>query len=155
MPQQYFVGSKAVASVVDTGKLTPLGKPMLQVFYEDGSYEYMPERRFNITRTTEKSDATGVRTRLIKVASDEIGAAAYHMLHEFGCKISDVEIVLNQTIVFVNAAAERATNLLWQVDYADERTLNQVNDILLANASKTPDNAGTSSGTGSPTQDTK
>lgn len=155
MPQQYFVGNKAVASIVDTGKKTPMGKPMLQIFYEDGSYEYMPERRFNITRTTEKSDATGVRTRLIQVASVEIGAAAYQLLHEFGCKLSDVEIVLNQAVVFVNAGAERATNLLWQVDYADDRTLNQVNDILTANAPKTPNNAGTPPGTGSPAQDTK
>lgn len=155
MQQQYFVGDKAVATVIDTERKTPLKKPMLKICYEDGSYDYMPENRFNVVKTTEKSNASAARAALIVKACADIGPIIYSLLHEYGLRLSEVEPILNEAVALTNAASEKASNLLWQVDYADERTLNQIQDILLENASKNSDNAGPSDGTGSPAQDKK
>lgn len=142
-----YIGSKTISQVVDTGKKTPLGSPMIKVCFGDGSYEYMPEKRLLIIKTKEPTDDTIVRGLLITEASKQVGQMAYAMLHEFGCKLNEVELVLNQAVVLTNNATEKATNILWMVDYADQRTLNQINDILLENA-KTDNNGSSPVGEG-------
>lgn len=142
MQQQYFIGRRAVGNVVDTGRKTPMGGIMLKVLFEDGSSEYMPEKRFNITKTTEPVDASHVRGMLVTYASKEIGSAAYSMLLEYGCRLSEVEVVLNQAVALTNAGSAKVDNILWGVDYADEKTLNQINDILIENVTKQANNNG-------------
>jgi len=156
MPQQqFFIGSRAVSSVVDTGKKTPMGGIMLQVYFEDGKYEYMPEKRFNIVKTTEPKDASYVKGMIVTHVSKDIGSMAYTMLHEFGCRLSEIDVITSQVAVMVNAGSERVNNILWGVDYADERTLNQINDILLQNGPKNDNNGSTSDGTGADSSDKK
>lgn len=145
---QDYVGDKAVTSVIDTEKKTPLGGKMLKVCYENGTYEYMPEKRFLIIKTDKPSDASTVRGMLLAHSTREIGSVVYGMLHEFGVKLSEVEPILNQAVVLANAASEKATNLLWMVDFADERTLNQINDILLEHVANKHNNAGSPVGEG-------
>ncbi len=154
MSPQYFVGKKPVLQIVDVGR-TPMNLPMLKVCFEDGTYEYMPEKRFNIVKTTEKTDESYVKGMVVAHASKDVGSVIYSMLLEMGCKLSEVESVTNQAIVMTNAASERANNILWGIDYADERTINQINDILVKNVTKTDNNGAASDGAGSDTSNTK
>ena len=144
--KQYFIGSRGVANVVDTGRKTPMGGIMLKVNFEDGSYEYMPEKRFDIIKTEAASDVNYVKGILCTHVTRDVGSAVYSMMLEFGCKLSEIDSITNQVIVMTNSGAEKASNLLWGIDYADERTLNKINDILLENVSKNP-NGGESKGT--------
>lgn len=148
MPTQKFIGKKAVHSVVDLDAKTPAGGKMLKVNFDDGSVEIMPEKRFNVITSEEPTDATFVRGLLVTNAAKEIGAVVYGMLHEYGMKLSEVDKVLDSVIVILNGASEKASNVLWGIDYADDRTLNQINDILVENAKKdTNDGSSTRAGT--------
>lgn len=142
-----FIGEKKVSVVVDTGRVTPMGAKMLKVCYENDTYEYMPEKRFEITKSAEARDESFVRGALLAYACKEIGSVVYGMLHEYGAKLSEVEPITNQVIALVNNATEKANNFLWAIDYADQRTLNSINDILVENVTKI-NNAGASNGEG-------
>jgi hypothetical protein len=156
MQEQFFIGKKPVAQMVDTGKKTPMGGIILKIVFEDGRYEYMPEKRFNLIKTTTQSDETYVRSMLVTHVSKDIGSVAYSMLLEFGCRLSEIDVITNQVAAMTNAGSERVNNLLWGVDYADERTLNQINDILIEHVAKEQNSNGTaSSGAGTDTPDTK
>ncbi len=152
--KQYFIGSRGVANVVDTGKKTPMGGVMLKVNFEDGGYEYMPEKRFDIVKTEQATDATYVRGLLSAHVTRDVGSAVYSMMLEFGCKLSEIDSITQQVIVMTNAGAEKASNLLWGIDYANERTLNKINDILLENGPKAH-NGSESKGTESAPLDSK
>ncbi len=147
--KQNFIGKRGVASVVDTGRKTPMKGIMLKVCYEDGTYEYMPEKRFNIIKTEVPTNDSDVRGMLVAHTTKECGSVLYSMLLEYGCKLSEIDAITNQLIVMTNAATDRVSDILWGVDYADARTLNQINDILLENVTKNDNNAGASSGAGS------
>lgn len=138
---QNFIGRKAVDNIVDTGRKTPMGGIMLKVCYEDGSYEYMPEKKFNILKTKEAVDDTYVRGQIVTYVTKEVGSAVYTMLLEFGCKLSETEPIMNQVVALINAGTDKVNNILWAVDYADQRTLNQINDILTQNVTKSNDGA--------------
>lgn len=146
--EQYYIGKKKVLSLVDTNRTTPLGKKMLQVCFEDGTYEYMPERRFEIIKTTDPTDASIVRGMLVTYVTKEVGSVVYGMLVEYGARLGEIEPICNQVVAMTNAGTERVSDILWAVDYADQRTLNQVNDILIANVTKTSNDGATSSGAG-------
>lgn len=145
MEKQFFVGKKAVAQLIDTGKVTPMKGKLLKVVYEDGSVDIMPEKRYVTIRTDAASDSTTVRTNLVLAASKEVSALVYAILLEWGLRLSEVDVVTSHVSAMINANSEKASNLLWGVDYADERTLIMINDILLENVSKQQNNDGSPS----------
>jgi hypothetical protein len=153
-----FIGSKEIFTAQVTNKKTPQEKPILRIEYSDGTYEYLPEKRFLATITDEPIDASALRRKLLEEMGAEVGPKLYGMLHEYGMRLNEIEPAWSYMVGLANNAVDRANNIMWGVDYADQRTLNQINDILLEHArgAKNTQNDGTSpSGDSADTQDTK
>lgn len=136
--EKVYIAEKKVKSVEETDRRTPLGATVVKVTYADGGVEFMPHKRFDIIRTFRESDASAVYE---KVAS-EVGSIIFGLLHEYGAKLSEIDRILQSTIQLVNSGTEKANNILWNIDFADQRNLLMVNDVLLRNAPKSTTTGG-------------
>jgi hypothetical protein len=55
----------------------------------------------------------------------------YALLMEFGPYLYEVDHILNETVRLANDATEKANNILWGKEFAEQRSLLDVNNVLL------------------------
>jgi len=122
-----YIGEKEVKGFSETGDRTPGGSTMVKVEYVDGSSDVMSHTRYLTVVGEEKLDATQLRDKLAK----RVASMIYGVLHEYDVKLGEVDFVLDNVATLVNGAIERATNHKFGVEYADQRTLIMINNILL------------------------
>ncbi len=149
---EQYIGEKKVLAVEKLEKKTPSGSAMVKVLFDENPAEEMPEKRFEIIKSSEKSDATTVQIKFRQTAASII----FGMMGEFGIKYGEVNGVIDMVASLVNEASNKATNILFDVDYPEDRTLIQINDILAKfNDSKKHKDGSASTGSGPDNTDTK
>jgi hypothetical protein len=87
----------------------------------------MSEGRYMAIRTFKKTDATKARDRIIK----EAGKKLYALLMEYGPYLYEVDHILNERVRLANDATEQAVGVLWGKPHKEQRSLLDVNNILL------------------------
>lgn len=137
-----YIADKKVLTLVALDEKTPAGNKMILVHFVDGSKETMPEMRFNVISTGEISDASTVQTKI----RNHVGSYLLGVLHEFGIKMGEADMVLNSAGDAVNLSYEKARDILWGGIGLSVLPLIEVNKVLVQNANK--DNNGTASSGG-------
>ena len=144
--QEYtnFLGDKVVGNVIILGDVkTPSGLEMVKVVFEDGNFEIMPKKRFEMIVTDEVGDLTAIRNKI----RTQIGSTMFSLLHEYGIKVGEVDSVLDEIAQLVNNGVTKALNQVLGVEDKLDITLININEILLKNAKPTETNdAATSNG---------
>ena len=128
MEEKYYIGDKRVVEVTATELTTPAGGAIVRVVYDaNGGEELITNTRFEAIRTFKKSDASKARDRVVQAA----GRKLYALLMEYGPYLPEINPMFNEAVRLSNAAIEQASNVLWKVQHDDERSLLDVNNILL------------------------
>lgn len=148
MSKQYL-GDKEIMTVSVSEKKTPGGHEVVEVRYENGSKQTMPRARFDLLNSDEINDASGVQLKVRR----HVGALMYSVMHEYGLTFAETNDVLDEAAQLVQNAADKATNILFGVEFPSDRTVNQINDILIEHASKTSNNEDSSAGSGADSED--
>lgn len=145
-----FIGDNEVIGIVEIDRKTPSGAAMISVMYEGGIAEEMPQRRFDLLKTEKKTDASAV----IKIIRKHLASLFYGTMMEFGTKHGEINGIMEDFASLVDCATEKATNILYGVEYPDQRNMLDINDIILKfNENNT--NGAASAGSGADTADTK
>lgn len=136
-----YIADKKVAAVVGPLEIkTPSLQEMVEVQFEDGSKEIMPQRRYETISTTEISDASTVQATLEK----RVAASLFGMLHEYGVKLGEVEEILNEVSNFTNSGYEKARDIKWGVAHKF-LSLIDVNNVLIEHAKREKNTNGSAS----------
>ena len=153
----FFIEEKRIKEIRVADIQTPLKDVIYDVEFEDAPPMQLSRMKFEAIRTTEKSDASSARERLVK----EIGIKLYGILVEYGIKMSEIDPVLNEAARLVNDAQSHALDILWGKDMYT-RSLLDVNRVLLSKYGSEPkrkdedgDDAVASSGSTTDSEDTK
>lgn len=126
--EKFFVGERKVKAVEITDLTTPAGGSIYRIIYEGNmGEELMTDARWNAVRTRRKGDATEVRDRVVR----EAGKKLYALLMEYGPYLFEVDHILNEAVRLANDATEQANNALWGKEHSSERSLLDVNNVLL------------------------
>ena len=144
-----YIADREIVGYRTIEKSTPLGSEMVELQYKNipgvttNDLEIMPKKRYDTIVTNEISDASTVYNKIVK----EVGDTVYGLLHEYGVKLIEIDGILNDGVANqVNAAQIKASNILFGVDYEDQRTVNIINDVLIENYKRqNPNNDRTSS----------
>ena len=136
---EQYIEDKKVLGVTILEEKTPGGNSMVSVAFEDGTFEVMPEARFNIIKTSEISNASQVQEKILS----QVGAVLYGMLHEYGIKMGEAEEVLNSTSTYINSGYEKARDIIWGISHR-KLPLIQINKILIKEHAKENNNGTTS-----------
>jgi len=129
----YIADRKFEFVVVLQDKKTPGGAEMVQVTFEDGTSEIMPKARFELIVSEEKSDATGVN----RIIRNTVGSRVFAVLHEFGIRVGEIDLVLDEVAQLTNSGISKAVNTLLKIEDKNDLSLIQVNEILLENVQRT------------------
>lgn len=155
--EQYIADKKISTVVTCENYKTPAQQPMVSVTFEDGTSEIMPLKRLEATSTEALSDASAVQQTLAMKTS----AMLFSVLHEFGIKMGEVDMIANSMVELANNGYEAARDIMFKVPHR-LLALNSINDILVNNAKTTgaaaeaSDTDGASSnGSGSDSADTQ
>lgn len=132
-----YIADKQVMAVVSLDEKTPAGNNMVCVNFTDGIQEVMPEMRYHMISTNKISDASSVQT----VVRNHVGSYLLGVLHEFGIKMGEADMVLNSAGDAVNLSYERARDLKWGNVTHAMLPLIEVNKILVEHANKNNDGA--------------
>lgn len=148
-----FIGAREIVGVSEIDKKTPGGLKMVKVVFADGLIQDMPEKRLEMVKSEHESDATKVG----EIIRKSVGSMVYGLFHEYGISLSESNAILDEVAQLINAGSSKATNILFNVEYPEDRTLNQINDILLEHAKGTAENnnEATPAGSGSDSSDTQ
>lgn len=111
---------------------TPAGDSIIELTFDTGEPVKVTRLRWQACRTFKASDATKARETLVKDAGSKI----YALLMEYGLKLSEVDPTIAQAVAYVNAATEATENALWNVEAGHQRTMLQMNTILVAKYGK-------------------
>ena len=122
----YIGEDKVKMYEVVEGETTPSGSRIILVTFADGKTLKLTEPNFDVVKGYAKSDATTVQQKLVKA----VGQKIYALIMEYGPKLGQVNLILDESVGLANRAMEAANNELWGVNFSDERTILQVNDIL-------------------------
>lgn len=133
MSEDTYVGARKVLGVTELEKKTPAGSPMVHVVYEDGTTQDTTLTRYNLIKSTEATDATAVGQKIRKT----VGAMMYSLLHEYDSTLAEANPIMDEVAALINAGSAKATNILFGVEFPDDRTLIQINDILLKHVNDT------------------
>lgn len=133
--ENQYIGARKIVGISDSDKKTPSGSKMIHVIFEDGSVKDMPQNRFDLVVTSEESDASAVGAKVRK----QVGSMLYGLLHEYGVSLVEANTSLDEAATLINSAMDKATNILYGVEYPDDRTVLQINDILLEHAKSIAD----------------
>lgn len=126
MEKQTYIGERKVIGVKDSDKETPQGNKIIEVQYEDGISEFMPKLRYDSIVTEEKTDASSAQDKLLKT----VASAVYGFMHEYDVKMAEIDPLLNNIVTLVNNGSIKATNQLWGVENADDRSMLMINEVL-------------------------
>lgn len=124
--KKIFIGEKRVKEIRDTNERTPGNAMISEIEFEDGKIVRMPRERLEVIRTDHVSTATDVRKKLVM----KVSPAVYGFFHEFDLTMEEFDDVMEEIVRLGNAASEKATNILWGVDFAPQRSLLMTNKIL-------------------------
>lgn len=128
MSTKQYVGQKEVLTVAIAEATSPLGAPLVEVTYADGSRETMPERTLKRVATAEPKDLTALRDlRVLPVVGEILVLMREADLHH-----ADVNYVIDRLVMSVNENFAQAENALWKVANADDRTFLACDAILRA-----------------------
>lgn len=128
-----YIGARKIVGISDLEKKSPAGAGMVHVIFEVGSAKDMPKILFDLTVTDIESDASAVGQKIRK----QVGSMIFSLMNEYGVSLSQANVALDEAATLVNSAMDKATNILYGVEYPDDRTLLQINEILLENAKNT------------------
>ena len=137
-----YIADKKVLALGVLGDKTPAGNKMVMVNFVDGTQEAMPEMRLNMISTNEISDASTVQTKI----RNHVGSYLLGVLHEFGIKMGEADMVLNSAGDAVNLSYERARDIKWGGVGHAMLPLIEVNKVLVQNATKKDNNGAAPSG---------
>jgi hypothetical protein len=122
-----FIGEEKIKSYeVVEGETTPSGSRIIKIEFTGGKSIKLTEPNFDAVKSYAKGDPSSAQERLVKAA----GQKMYALIMEYGPRLIEVNKILDEAVGLANRAMEAANNELWGVNYADERTVLQVNDIL-------------------------
>ena len=121
-----FLGPKKIKSVEVTEHKTPLGKDILKVSFEDGSWEETTKFMLEATAKDEATDFNKlVEARIMGPAQQILG-----ILTEWHVKMSEVDHVVNKIVTTINVRFEQANAFLWKRDNYD-RTIADLSRVLM------------------------
>jgi len=126
--EKMWIAEKRIKSYEVLAVTTPAGGPIIEFILDDGSKIKLTEAKFNVIKSFKKTDATTIRNQVIKA----VGAKLYALMMEYGPTLPEVDHILNEAVRLTNDGTEKAINTLWGVEYAHERSLLDVNNILAA-----------------------
>jgi len=121
-----FIAEKEIKTVVDTQKKTPLGDNILEVHFTDDTSQIITEKVKNKIESSEASDASTVQG--IKVGS--LAHDILVLMREYNLELGEIDPLLKLIVESVNQNSERASNKLWNVDFPEQRTFLQIDEIL-------------------------
>lgn len=126
--QKWYYEDRKVKGIREVEEFkTPAGDKIFELSFDTGEPVMLTRLRWEATRTHKASDASKARETLVKEAASKL----YAILMEYGLKLSEVDPTINQAVGFVNAATEATENVLWDVRAGHERTMLQMNTILM------------------------
>lgn len=143
-----YIKDKKVLGITTIDKKTPSGGEMIQVLFENGATAIMPKTRYNLVKSNEVLDASKFQMNVRR----SVGSIVYGILHEYGLTFGETNNVLDEAAELTQSAADKATNILFNVEYPEDRTVNQINDILIEHDHKNNNNETTPAGGGSDTK---
>lgn len=122
-----YIGEKEVVKFIETSERTPAGATIIEVFYVDGTKEIIPYPRYENIISPVPLDASKTQEKIVS----RVASTVYGVLHEYGMRLDEIDPVMNQIATMVNSAIEKANNYKWGVEYASDRNLLMVNNVLL------------------------
>ena len=122
-----YVEALEVVKYEPTGKLSPLGEPILKVEYKGGTSEEMTRMRFKTVQSSKPSDATIAREQLLKAVSEKYYAIAI----EYGVRFSEMDALINSFVKLANDSQSKANCILWGIEFEKDRNLLMVNNVLM------------------------
>ena len=124
-----FVGKKEIVTIEDTGSKTPLGGNIVKVSFDDGTQEILTEKILNLIRTEAEVDETELRRLRVTPIAQEV----LILMRESNTKVSEVEFLFQIIATSIDENFTKATNQLWNVEFAGDRTFLQADEILKNN----------------------
>jgi len=151
---EHYIGDKEIMTVVVLDTKTPAGEDIVCVQFTDGTKQEMPKQRLNLLSTDKRSDLAESRNML----TARVAAICFASMHEYGIKWGEVNAVMDAVVQLADNGMAKASNILFEVEYKDDITLNQINDILVKNhesteSSEEDDDGATPDGGGPGTED--
>lgn len=129
----FYIEDKRVKEITVDDLKTPIGDVIYNITFEEGEPMQLTRQKFEAIRTTEASDATKARDRLVR----EVGMKMYAVMVEYGLKMSEVDPALNEVARLVNDNQGVALDILWGKDMYT-RSLIDVNRVLLTKYGSIP-----------------
>jgi len=141
-----YVEDRLVKNMEVMEKKTPLQQDILDIRFDTGENLQLTRKKFDAVKSFKKSDATAARNKLTRVMAQQI----YALCMEYGLKLSEVDPVITEVVESVDAATKTAGNLLWDVEFPENRTLIMVNDILMKEYGESKEETKTGTDTDAP-----
>lgn len=151
METKYYIGEKEIMMVAVLDKKLASGTEFVRVTFTDSTSKEMSKTRFNLLQSESPVDASGIQ----QVVKRNVGSLIYSLMHEYGLTVTETNDVLDEAAQLVQNAMDKATNILFGVEYPTQRTVNQINDILIEHANKNNSNDSASTGGGTVAEDQK
>lgn len=134
--KNYYIGLKKIKGTIDSGKRTPLGDMIYEITYDGGTKELVSAKRLELCRSDKPLDPTSSQAKFI----NPVASMVFGVLHEYDLKLGEVNAFATALVTLVNHGIDKAEKIVWGTEEFD-RTLNQVNEILLNNAKENKDGA--------------
>lgn len=126
--EKKYIFDKEITGIVEIAERTPQDEPFVELLFADGVTERIPKRRYDILASAAPRSRTEAKSELFK----KVGSSLYSILFEYGIQMSEIDSIINELVGLVNNASDKATNYLWGVESPNDRSLNQINNVLLS-----------------------
>jgi len=126
--QEKFIGPKKIKESVISPKLTYLKNSVVDIEYEDGTKESMPQKVFEVVVTDTVSDWSSLREKIVT----PIVASILEVLLESECSTNYLDYMISKLKASVEENIKKAESCLWN-KYVEDLTLADVHKILMDN----------------------
>lgn len=111
-PAATYIGSDKISVVAEIDEKTPMGSPMVEVTFENGSKVTMPQKTYEIVVTDVASDLAIVR----RLKFNQLVPALKAVLCEYDLEVSEIQALLQELGASIDNNFARATNIAWTGD---------------------------------------
>lgn len=151
MDTKFYIGAKEIMTVTMVEKKDTNAVEMVKVMFTDSSSVTIPKLKLELVQTEEPSDASSIQ----RIVRKQMGGLIYGLMHQYGLSVLETNDALDEAAQLVQNAMDKATNILFNVEYPADRTVNQINDILIEHANKNDNNDSAPAGSGTATEDSQ
>ncbi len=107
-----YIGSDKISVVAEIDQVTPMGSPMVEITFENGSTAVMPKKTYELVVTDVASDASIVR----KTKFNTLVPAVKALICEYDMKVSEIQGFMQELGASIDQNFARATNWAWTKD---------------------------------------